>query len=764
MKRNNRRRDRNRKKSKSSKSGSGAPDSRLANAYALFQSGDMVAAEQMCNQLQFVIPEDPDRALILAMIAKNRGEYKSAIKWAKTAVQLTPNYPEAQNFLGEIQKIVGQVDDALESFANAVQLNPKFADAHYQMALIYENSGDHEKSLKAFEKAIKSNSGFADAWMEMGNTLTRMGRADDAIDALRQAILCNPENPYAYYNMGCALESAGYAGRPREVFEEAVRLDATFTVAHYALAGSWKRLNNYREAIKSYRKVVELDPDFTAGHASLAGALREMGQADEARDSYQRAIRLDPDNLALKIKLELVLPVVPQTNAEIKAARKNMLEAVKSLRQIGGKIKDAYTEIGMTNFFLAYHELDDRELQEQVAGLMLEISPSLGWVAPHCRGAKNEPAPKRLTIGVCSAYMRHHTLGKLTLGTLQNLSRDRFEVVLLRLPGDEDEMTKKIDAACDKVVQVPFDLNLARAIIADEKLDILFYPDIGMDPFTYYLAYARLAHVQITSWGHPDTTGIPNMDYFLSCQGMEPDASEPCFSEQLVKLKDMATYYYAPCVEPERFMPNDHGVPDNGALYVCPQTLFKFHPDFDDVLAELLIADENARLLLIDDPFGGFWRDLLIKRFQKSMGDEIVSRIHFLEKMPLAAFLGLLKCADCVLDVPTFSGGNSSIEAFAHGVPIVTWPGGYLRGRITLACYKQMGVMDLVVDNRADYIALAQKLARDKSFKSDMSAKIIANMSKLFENKDMVHELEMFLVKAVDAHRQGLAHMRWPEA
>jgi len=763
MKRNNRHRDRNRKKSKSNASGSGEPDNRLAKAYALFQSGDVVAAEQMCNQLQFVIPEDPDRVLILAMIAKSRGDYNSAKKWAEMSVQLTPNYPEAQNFLGEIQKTLGQFDEALMSFAKAVELNPKFSGAHYQMALIYENSGDHIKSLGSFEKATKSNPGFADAWMEMGNTLTRMGRADDAIEALRQAILNNPENPYAYYNMGCALESAGYVERPREVFEEAVRLDAKFVIAHYALAGSWKRLNNFRKAIESYQKVVELDPDFTAGHASIAGALREMGQVDEARESYQRAIKLDPDNLALKIKLALVLPVVPQTKAEINASRKNMLDAVKSLRQMGGEIKDAYIEIGMTNFFLAYHERDDRELQEQVAGLMLDVSPSLGWTAPHCRDMKNKSEPRRLIIGVCSAFMRHHTLGKLTLGTLQNLSRDQFDVVLLRLPGDVDEMTKQIDAACDKIVQVPFDLQQARTIIADEKLDILFYPDIGMDPFTYYLAYARLAHVQLTSWGHPDTTGIPNMDYFLSCQGMEPDASEPCFSEQLVKLKDVTTYYHPPCVEPELFTPSNHGVPDDATLYVCPQTLFKFHPDFDGVLAELLTADTDAHLLLIDDPFGGFWRDLLIKRFTKSMGGQIVSRVHFLEKMPLAAFFGLLKRADCVLDVPTFSGGNSSIEAFAHGVPIITWPGGYLRGRITLACYKQMAVMDLVVDNKADYLALAQKLAHDKSFKSKMSAKILDNVSKLFENSDMIHEFERFMVNAVDARRQGLANVRWPE-
>jgi len=760
MKRNNRRRDRKAKKSK--KASQTLPHPELGEAYRLFQSGDVMAAEKICHQLQFTAPEDPDRVLILAMIAKSRGDLESAIGWAEQAVRLTPNYPEAQNFLGEVLVLAGRDDEARNAFENAVTLNPDFAGAHYQLALIRERTGDGNGALTSFKKAVALRPGFSDAWMEMGNALIRMDRVDEAIDALRQAVLAAPENPYAYYNLGCALERAGFAERPREVFSEAVRLDPGFVRAYYALAGAWKRLNKYREAIESYREAVRLDAGFAEGHASLAGALREMGDVDGARESYHRAMALDPDNLALKIKAALVLPVIPRDVDEINNARQGMLKAVKALRKRGGTIDDAFKEIGVTNFFLAYHEQDDRELQEIVASLMLDVSPSLAWTAPHCREYKPKPAAKKIKLGVCSAFMRHHTLGKLTLGMLKTLSRDDFEVVLIRLPGDEDEMTKRIDGACDKVIPVPYDLEQTRHLIADETLDVLFYPDIGMDPFTYYLAFARLAPVQITSWGHPDTTGIPNMDYFLSCEGMEPDASDVCFSEQLVKLKDVTSYYYKPALQPLDFIPSDHGVADDATLYVCPQTLFKFHPDFDRLIARLLGNNENARLLLIDDPFGGLWRDRLMARFQKNMADSVACRIHFLEKMPLDAFFGLLKRADCVLDVPTFSGGNSSIEAFAQGVPIVTWPGGFLRGRITLACYQQMGVMDLVVDNEDDYLRLAEKLAGDPVFRKKMSDLIFENVHKLFENKDMIREWEAFLKAAVRARSNNSGKVVWP--
>jgi|GEM_PF-1993704 hypothetical protein len=51
---------------------------------------------------------------------------------------------------------------------------------------------------------------------------------------------------------------------------------------------------------------------------------------------------------------------------------------------------------------------------------------------------------------------------------------------------------------------------------------ILLYLDIGIDPFTYYLSFARPPPVQAVCVDHPDTTGVPNIDYFLTTKCAEP--------------------------------------------------------------------------------------------------------------------------------------------------------------------------------------------------------------------------------------------------
>lgn len=68
----------------------------------------------------------------------------------------------------------------------------------------------------------------------------------------------------------------------------------------------------------------------------------------------------------------------------------------------------------------------------------------------------------------------------------------------------------------DEVVPLPQDLVSCRERIQAWSLDVLVYPEIGMDPVAFFLAFARLAPVQAVWWGHPDTTGIPTIDYFIS--------------------------------------------------------------------------------------------------------------------------------------------------------------------------------------------------------------------------------------------------------
>src|SRR4029077_3651576 len=125
--------------------------------------------------------------------------------------------------------------------------------------------------------------------------------------------------------------------------------------------------------------------------------------------------------------------------------------------------------------------------------------------------------------------------------------RGQIEVTALCVePCRDDETARVIRAHSERSVRLPADLERARSAIAALELDVLFYQDIGMETFTYFLAFSRLAPVQCTFFGHPDTTGIANMDYFVSSTLFEPADGPAHYSEELVALHGLGTtaYYY----------------------------------------------------------------------------------------------------------------------------------------------------------------------------------------------------------------------------
>jgi predicted O-linked N-acetylglucosamine transferase (SPINDLY family) len=261
------------------------------------------------------------------------------------------------------------------------------------------------------------------------------------------------------------------------------------------------------------------------------------------------------------------------------------------------------------------------------------------------------------------------------------------------------------------------------------------------------MAFSRLAPVQCVTWGHPVTTGLPTVDYFLSSQDLEVEGAEAHYTEKLVRLPRLGVMYDRPALPTPRKDRAAFGLPADAHLYVCPQTLFKFHPDFDDLLSGILRQDPAGVLVLIEGKYP-YWNELLRRRFGRNMPD-VQHRVRFLPRQGRADFLNLLAVADVMLDPIHFGGGNTSYEGFALGVPIVTLPSQFLRGRLTYAMYRQMGIPDLVAADTADYVRLAARLGTEPDYREQLRRRIREASGVLFDDVAVVGELEQFLLAAV---------------
>jgi predicted O-linked N-acetylglucosamine transferase (SPINDLY family) len=392
---------------------------------------------------------------------------------------------------------------------------------------------------------------------------------------------------------------------------------------------------------------------------------------------------------------------------------------------------------------------------KNTSDLFRQIIPNINYVSKNIDEQKKQ---KRIRVGFISGFLTKHTVGKLFGGLIKNIDRKKFDIIIFHTHRTKKSLMKnEIDSRSNKIINLSNRIKEQHEQVEKENLDIIFYPEIGMSSITYFLAFARLAPVQIVSWGHPETTGINTIDYFLSSTLLEPNNVRRKYSERLICLSQFPLYYEPPQNLGTLKNRKDLKLPENIRLYGCPQSLFKLHPDFDSILAEILDQDPEGRIILI----GGegkkkYWLEILKKRWSKNF-PILNKKVLFTNTLSLLEFISLCKCVNVLLDPIHFGGGNSFLETMLVGTPSITMPGTHLKTNIIAAAYKQMKISKPpIVQSSKEYINLVIELAQDdkKNLSLREESKTAANKY-LYNNLKALKEFEQFLEEAHTTAQSG---------
>jgi predicted O-linked N-acetylglucosamine transferase (SPINDLY family) len=705
---------------------------------------------------------------------------------AETETVRNRNRFDAWVLLAKLDLQARRFEQAANSASRALKLNPGHWDALYTLGRCYKAQGDLPSAETCYRKAIAANPSNPDLCTSFGILLRERDRIEEAIAMYRRALELRPDHPAANHNLGNALrargsplEAQGYQAEGRALLVK--DLDRLRAVIIASLGSS-----RIGDALAALDQAFAISPDAVVGWLTGGDITVELGRrglnsvrlryAEEAvrrapRSAqavdlarricvlgglYERAVRYSAMAYEIAPSTEslfagkLALPAIPESNEDIRTARARYDQGLDEILASGLPVTEPSFSLGPMSFYLAYHGQNDRDLQVKAARAYLRVIPDLAMTAQHCLRPVRRPG--RIRIGFISKFLASHSIGKTTRGLIEQLSREHFEVFALRItPSADDEVTALIRASADHTVSLDPTFAQARRQIADLELDILFFQDIGMEPMSYFIAFARLAPIQCVSFGHPDTTGIPNMDYFISNDLFEASEASSHYSERLILLRDLPTlaYYYRPAATgpaPDRAA---FGFPADATLYLCPQTPFKIHPDFDPMIAGILRRDPRGLVALIKGEYEE-WGEALQRRFNLAMPD-VAHRVVQIPRMRTMDFLHLLALADVVLDTLHFNGMNSSLEAFAMGTPVVTRPTTLQRGRHTQAMYQKMGISDCIATDADDYVNIAVRLGTDRQFAQSIRERLRTASHALFEDRRVVEEFERFFLQAVRA-------------
>ena len=465
---------------------------------------------------------------------------------------------------------------AIVDLEGVLALTPGDARACNELGLVCADAGEKAHALEAFRRATRLDAGFARGWNNYGNALRAAGRFVEAADAFVRATAADAEYALAWANLGAVRRELGDDAGAEAALTRALALNPNHRVAAYTLAGLRRDQSRLDAAATLYEQAARLDPRDANAPYFLGGTLAERDDLAGAARAFDVALARDGRMLRAAIARRLTLPMVPDGAAAIAAARARYAEGLEQLagelpqRAAGLSAERAIDELRWSNFLLAYHGEDDRPLQRRYADVVRGVVEARAreWqVAPSRRAIGN-----RIRVGFVSAFFRDGTAGRYFRSWITDLPRDRFEVVAYHLQPAIDPLARRLVERADLFRHCARwrPSELAPQIRGD-ALDVLVYPELGMDATTFALASLRLAPRQCCAWGHPVTTGLPTIDAFFSCAEMETDASTADYTESLVRLPGIGTRYEMPEV-PEAVERARFGLPDGVPLFLCPQS------------------------------------------------------------------------------------------------------------------------------------------------------------------------------------------------
>jgi len=274
------------------------------------------------------------------------------------------------------------------------------------------------------------------------------------------------------------------------------------------------------------------------------------------------------------------------------------------------------------------------------------------------------------------------------------------------------------------------------------------YPELGMDHTSFALAALRLAPRQLAGWGHPVTSGHATIDAFISCAGMEPSDADGHYVERLLRLPGIGTCYRQPPL-PDRAPRARFNLPDDRVLFLCPQSLFKIHPDNDALFAAVLAANPKAMLVLFKGRHPRV-TELMLRRIHRvfdACGISVRDRLIVLPTFPHDDYLRINLACDAMLDTLHWSGGNTSLDALACGLPVVTLPGDFMRGRQSAAMLRLAGAPEMIASDRDDYVRIATRAAGDAAWRKELAARIRDGRAAIFDTREPVEAFARLLIR-----------------
>ncbi len=707
----------------------------LSHTSRLLRAAEHVAAMHLARHLIQMAPTDCRPFYLLGLAMNGQQKFAAAREPLRHAASLTAAAPEiwlalASSFNGE-----NRLTDAEACYRNGLTHAPTDQALAYSLARNLEAQRETAAALACYRDLCAVHPNDTNIREGLWRCLRNSGQKEE---------LCSPENhPLATTTVLrliraktlIELGKLNQLTEAEQLLEHILADDSQHREALTTLQVLYRLTGEFAKVDQLASQLLKHYPDRTEGYVGKIEALISADRDEEAVAIGWQSLRCG--GYGVLMHAATFMAAIPHSSAHILRERNRAHHIIDALLAKGIRISAPLKDMPLTRFYYAYHGLNNKSELTYLTDSLRRLAPSLNYTAPHVKlPRKHGP----LRVAFISSYLYDHPAGRCFQPVVEAFhAQPDVAIAAFTLLKQDDPIQNRLRDAGITLHALPKTLEEARAAVEHTQPDVIVYTDIGMDILTYYLAFSRLARLQVQLAGHPESSGIDTIDCFVSQRDSEGPNPQSRYREYPALLKSFAMAYPAAAYREDRRTRAELCLPA-ARFYLVPAKLQKIHPDFDRLIADILRRDTGAVALFFEDHTCTGWKTALQHRLQQSIPD-VCTRIVFRPWAEKLDFQAILAHADAVLDPTHFGLGTTALYAFAQGVPVLTRPYDNLASRPVCAMLKNLQVFELIADNDQEFVERAVRLANDPAWRQQLGDRIIAAFPGLFDAGHAATEL-----------------------
>jgi protein O-GlcNAc transferase len=703
----------------------------------------------------------------------NKGDYRGALRLYIHRYRIHRSQDDLSNIAACLYKI-GHYRKALSFAEKAIQVSPEnAAAATLIIANIHYDYGEFHEAIRLYLRLTNTDLAVS-AYEGMANIMQKRGRTDRSIRLLKLVSHRFSHNHRAHLLLAQSYIEAADYHRAWSAIRQSLASDDSCIEGWKTAYRCANELREYNTCLSIAEKIVALDSGNPKSYEFLGRAFYNLDKPDECSNAYKMALKIDPKNLIYFLNSKILFSRIPATEASASNLEKSILYYSSEAIMMAAKINEwkvdtscsllpfayfcAYSDINLNFVYSQYYDLMTQAFESVIRNAKAQ-GDALLEIANTCKSKvtiRSERQDKdsgcrtrKIRLGMASRFFSAHSNSQAFIGLIKRLNRDDFELILIHRHGSKiDSVHLRLNDMADEIVYLDNSLGFSAYLLSSLSLDILFFTDIGMDPFDFLLAELQRCSIQITGWGLPHTSGLKSVHYYLSSSNLELPSHQSEYSERLILLDGLPCCYISSEIFYRHQSRDYFLLPADRLIIGCIQNFWKIHPDFDLILDRISLLIPTALFVFVETSIvdvNSSFSDRLSARAPNAHANSL-----FLSRSDTNDFLSLCDCIDILLDTPYYGAGVTSYMSMYVGTPVVCWRGKRLRDSTTAAIYSYLKISNApIADNNDEYVNKVVELANNVTQRIQVKQETVNNAYKLYDNLDYVKSFESFCHRLV---------------